>query len=207
MKMRPAICLWLALLFAALSQASNAQDASNVPCDQVHTIAHMALANSRAALAKAKHHAGENYRAEVVYAARSFELQPRDRDAAVSLLNLLPKDDTQHATLMTFGDSLCDGESDAEMKSLSRLGERLARDFAKAVLLAPDKLPSYVSYAATSVGDPHSDYAVQMESVCRSKHSEFVKAVEGLPVDQRDWFVKHILNPDGCHALALPEAE
>jgi hypothetical protein len=46
-----------------------------------------------------------------------------------------------------------------------------------------------------------------MQSVCRAKHSEFVKVVEGLPADKRDWFVKHILNPEGCHALALPEAE
>ena len=205
--MRRTTCFWLTLLAAIPFQHSSAQEASNVPCNQVHTIARMALAKSYAALAREKHNAGSSYRAAIVYAARSFELQPSDRKNAVLLLNLLPQDDAQHATVMTLGDSLCDGESVAEMKSLSQLGERLGRNFAKAVLLVPDRLPGYIAYAPTSVHDPHSDYAVQMESVCRAKHSEFVKAVEGLPTDQRDWFVKHVLNPDGCHALALPEAE
>lgn len=204
--MRAAICFCSVLLFM-LSLASLAQDGPDVPCNEVHAIALTSRASSLAELDKTKQSAGNSYRARMVFFARSFELQPGSRDAAVSLLNLLPQNDAQHTTLMTLGDSLCDGESVAEMKSLSRLGERLPRDLAKAVLLVPDKLPSYVGYASTSVGDPHSDYAVQMEAVCRAKHSEFVKAVEGLPTDQRDWFVKHILNPDGCHALALPEAE
>jgi hypothetical protein len=170
-------------------------------------MARMAHGQSSAAVAAEKQKAGDSYRAQVVFAARSFELRPMDKGAAVRLLNLLPQDDTQHTTLMTLGDSLCDKESVAEMKSLSRIGERLGRDFAKAVLLVPDKLPGYVAYAPTSVQDPHSDYAVQMEAVCRASHPGFVKAVEGLPSDKRDWFVKHVLNPDGCHALALPEAE
>ena len=109
--------------------------------------------------------------------------------------------------LMTLGESLCDDEAVAEMFSLSRIRDHLAHDFAKAVLLVPDMLPKYVAYASTSVQDPHSDYAVQMQKVCRGKHAEFVKAVERLPTDQRDWFVNHVLNPEGCHALALPEAE
>jgi hypothetical protein len=195
------------LLFVALFQASNAQDASNAPCDQVHAIAQMARANSLAVLAKAKRNAGTSYRAEVVLGARSFELQPGNRSAAIALLELVPQNDVQHVTLMTLGDSLCDSESVADMKSLGRVGDRLPHDLAQAVMLVPDRLPGYVAYAATSVHDPHSDYAVQMQTVCRAKHPEFVKAVEGLPTDQRDWFVKHVLNPDGCHALALPEAE
>jgi len=108
---------------------------------------------------------------------------------------------------MTLGESLCDDESVAEMFSLSRVRDRLGRDFARAVLLVPDMLPRYIAYAPVSVQDPHSDYAVQMQSVCRAKQPEFLRAVEGLPTDPRDWFVKHVLNPDGCHALALPEAE
>jgi hypothetical protein len=200
-------CFGLVLLFVLLFQASSAQDISNVPCNQVHTIARISDANSLAMLAKIEKKARSSYRAEIVFAARSFELQPNDRRVAVLLLNLLPHDDTQHTILMTLGDSLCDGESVSEMKSLSRIGEHLARSFAKAVLLAPDMLPKYVAYASISVQDPHSDYAVQMQPVCRAKRSEFAKAVEGLPTDQRDWFVKHVFNPEGCRALALPEAE
>jgi hypothetical protein len=205
MKMRPA-CFFV-LLFVVLLQALNAQEATSVPCDQVAAIAHMARANSLAVLIKAKRNAGTSYRAEVVFGARSFELQPGNIRAAITLLKLIPQDDEQHLTLMTLGESLCDGESVAEMMSQSRIGEHLSRDFSKAILLVPEMLPKYVAYASTSVHDPHSDYAVQMQTVCRAKHAEFVKAVEGLPTDQRDWFVKHVFNPDGCHALALPEAE
>jgi hypothetical protein len=176
-------------------------------CREISAMARVAHAKSAKAVVEEKQKAGDSYRAQVVFAARSFELHPMDKRAAVSLLSLIPQDDTQHTAWMTMGDSLCAVESVDEIKLLGALGERLPHDLAQAVLLDPDKLPDYVAYAATSVRDPHSDYAVQMQAVCRSKHSDFVKAVRGLPADQRDWFVKHIFNPDGCHALAQPEAE
>jgi len=170
-------------------------------------MARMARAKSSEAVTVAKQKAGDNYRAQVVFAARSFELRPTDKAAAVLVLNLIPQDDGQQTTWMTLGDSLCDSESVADMKALGRVGDRLPRDLGQAVMLVPDRLPGYVAYAATSVHDPHSDYAVQMQTVCRARHPEFLKAVGGLPTDKRDWFVKHVLNPEGCHALALPEAE
>jgi hypothetical protein len=46
-----------------------------------------------------------------------------------------------------------------------------------------------------------------MEAVCRERHSAFVKAVAEMPAHERGWFVGHVLNPDGCLVLALPEAE
>jgi len=211
--MRPVTCFWLGLLFMVRFQASNGQDFENVPCNQLHAIARMSQAKSLSALVKAKSVAGNSYRAEIVFMARSFELQPRDKNAALSLLNLLPQnnvrpqDNVQQGTLMTLAESLCDDESDAEMTSLARIRDGLSRDFAKAVLLAPEMLPRYIAYASISVGDPHSNYAVQMQAVCRARHSEFIKAVEGLQTVQRDWFVKHVFNPEGCHALALPEGE
>jgi hypothetical protein len=198
-------CLCWTCFVVVLFQGVNAQGVSQSPCTQVDAIARILRSDSLAALTKAKQNAGSTYRAEIVFAARSLELQPNDKSAAVRLLNLLPQDDTQHVTLMTLGDSLCDEESVAEMTSLSRIGERLSRDFAKAILLAPDMLPRYIAYASTSVGDPHSDYAVQMQPVCRARHSEFVKAVVGLPTEQRFWLVKHVFNPEKCRALALPE--
>jgi hypothetical protein len=176
-------------------------------CDEIAAMARMSHATSSVALTRAKLKSGKSYRAQVVFAARSFELRSTDKSAAVLLLNLIPQNDEQQTAWMTLGDSLCNAESVADMKSLGALGDRLPHDLARAVLLVPDKLPEYVAYAPTSVQDPHSDYAVQMQTVCRGKHAEFVKAVEGLPTDQRDRFVKHVLNPAGCHALALPEAE
>jgi len=63
------------------------------------------------------------------------------------------------------------------------------------------------SYAYEANQYPDSDYAVQMQSVCRAKHAEFPKAVNKLDAKVRKWFVGKILNPDGCHGLAPPEAD
>jgi hypothetical protein len=197
---------WICAL-ASLSVLCRVVSTEEPNCREISAMARTAHAKSYRAVVEEKQKAGDSYRAQVVLAARSFELHPMDKKAAVLLLSLIPQDDAQHTAWMTMGDSLCDAESVDEMKSLGALGDRLPHDLARAVLLVPDKLPEYVAYAPTSVQDPHSDYAVQMQAVCRGKHSEFVKAVEGLSTDKRDWFVKHVLNPDGCHALALPEAE
>jgi hypothetical protein len=143
----------------------------------------------------------------VVYAARLLELDPQKRDAAVLLLNLIPKDDEQHRLLMSFGDHLCGTESFKEMKVLDQVGERIPHDLTRAVLLAPEKIPEYVAYSMASVQDPHSDYALQMQKVCRAKHSEFVEAVAKLPLEKREQFLKYIFDLDGCNALALPEGE
>jgi hypothetical protein len=175
-------------------------------CSEVAAMARMARAKSSAALTAEKQKAGNSYRAQVIFAARSLEFH-RTQRAAVQLLNLIPKDDGQQNTWMTLGDSLCSSETVFDMRSLGRLGERLPRDLTKAALLVPNKLQEYVAYALISTRDPHSDYAVQMQTVCRDKHSEFMKAVGDLPSDKRDWFIKHVFNPRGCHALTLPEAE
>lgn len=196
--------LFALIVCAVLSSGLFAQEPS---CEQVASMASMARSRSSIALAVEKRKAGDSYRAQVVFASRLLELHPKEKSAAIQLLNLIPKDDAQQTTWMTLGDSLCSAETVADMKSLGRIGESLPRNLAKAVLLVPDKLPGYVSYASTSVRDPHSDYAVRMQTVCRAKHAEFVKAVEGLSTDKKDWFVRHVLNPEGCRALALPEAE
>lgn len=176
-------------------------------CGEIAAMARMARTKSSTVLVAEKQKAGDSYRARVAFAARAFELHPTEQRAAILLLSLIPQNEAQHNTWMTLGDSLCSNEAIADMKSLAQIGENLPHDLAKAVLLAPDKLPSYVAYASTSVQDPHSDYAIQMQTVCRVRHLEFLKAVEELPTDKRNWLVKHVLNPDGCRVLALPEAE
>jgi hypothetical protein len=66
---------------------------------------------------------------------------------------------------------------------------------------------AYISYASVSTQDPHSDYAVQMQSVCQARHIEFEKAVDKFSPSDKSWFVSRIFNPDRCNALAYPEAE
>jgi hypothetical protein len=124
-------------------------------------------------------------------------------------------EDKEHLALKTFSGFLCDGESEADLNVLSALGDRVAHDLAKAASLAPERMD--VAYAAEAVEDRLCDYAIQMERVCRSNHAEFVKAVEALgngapekgylATASTDWFRKHILDPDTCRALAIPEAD
>jgi hypothetical protein len=176
-------------------------------CGEIDAVAKMARAISTAELAAHKLKAGESYRAQLVYAAKLLELAPQRQDAAVLLLNLIPKDDQQQQLLMTLGEHHCETESYHEMKMLAQLAEHLPRDLTRAVLMVPDKIPQYVDYSLSSVEDPHSDYALQMEKVCKARHPEFVEAVTKLPREKRDRFLKYVFDLDGCNALTLPEAD
>jgi hypothetical protein len=198
----------LVLLLAVGSCGSPlAASAQGINCEQIASMVRMTSARSSEALIAEKQKAGNSYRAQVVFASRAAELHPKDQSSTGRLLNLIPQDDAQKAAWMTFGDRLCDSESIDEMKALGRLGENLPRNLAKAVLLVPDKMQMYVSYAKVSIQDPHSDYAVQMRGVCEARHPAFLKALNQLPAGDKDWFRKHILNPAGCLVIALPEAQ
>ncbi len=175
-------------------------------CGEINAMAKMARAISSKDLADNKLKAGNSYRAQVIFAIKQLELYPQRHDAAVLLLDLIPKDDEQHHILMTLGDHLCGTESYHEMKLFDSLGDRLPREMARAVLLAPDMIPEYIAYSVTSVKDPHSDYAIQMQKVCRAKHPEFLKAVAMLPREKKDQFLKYVFDPDACNALTLPDA-
>jgi hypothetical protein len=176
-------------------------------CGEINAIAKMARAVSTAELAAHKLNAGESYRAQLVYAAKLLELAPQRQDAAVLLLNLIPIDEQQQHVLMTLGEHHCETEPYHDMKLLEQLEERLPRDLTRAVMMVPANIPEYVSYSVTSVQDPHSDYAVQMQKVCKAKHAEFFDAVTKLPREKRDKFLKYVFDLDGCNPLTLPEAD
>jgi len=192
------------VVLALLSASCKVLPAQKPKCGEVAAMARMARAISAAELVAEKGKAGDSYRARVVFAAKQFELNPQKHDAALLLLSLIPKDDEEHLLLMSLGDGLCGTESYREMKSLDQIEEHLPRNLARAVLLAPDKLPEYLAYSISSVQDPRSDYAVQMQKVCRARHPEFVAAIAKLPPEKRDRFLRNVIDPEGCNALALP---
>src|ERR1700736_2918755 len=101
-------------LYVASGGALSAQEPN---CSEIVAMARIARAKSSSTVAAQKQKAGDSYRAQVVFAARSLELRPTDKRAAVLLLNFIPQDDGQHTTWMTLGDSLCSAESAADMKS------------------------------------------------------------------------------------------
>jgi len=197
---------WIvALMFSwVFCVISSAQDLN---CREVSAMARMTRATSSESLIAEMEKAGNSYRAHLVFVSRLFELNPSSRSNATKLLDLIPKDDAQHLVWMTFGDSFCQAESFNEMNTLDRLGSRLPHDLARAVLIVPERMVDYISYAHTSVQDPHSDYAVQMKSVCRANHMDFMKAVNKFSADDKKWFVTKIFNPAGCEPLILPEAD
>jgi hypothetical protein len=202
------------LIFGLLTCTAVAQNSN---CGEIHALAQMARSRAISALLPHQPAGSDKYRTHLVFAVRLFELSPKDRGAADGLLNLIPTNDDQQLVANSFGGFLCKAESDSDLRTLSALGDRLGRDFSKAILLAPDKMDSYVVYAAEAVQDTHSDYAIQMVPVCRTRHRAFVKAVENLGAGtpekghfataSTDWFEKHIFDPDNCRALAIPEAD
>lgn len=187
-------------------QADKTEPISKTNCSEIEALAGMTSAKSSAVLMNWKPKAGDSYRAKVVFAFSSFELHPIDADAAAAVLDLIPQNDQQDLVWHSLdGAADCLTESEKDMRTLDRLQARLPHDLATAVLLVPSKMLAYVSYANTSGADPNSDYAVQMQRVCRVKHREFVKAVDQLPPNIKKWFLSGTFNPDGCHALKFPE--
>lgn len=181
--------------------------AENLSCSQVAAISNMAASKSTPSLAKWQTKAGDSYIAHLVYSFRAFELNPTDQQVAARLLSLVPPTKEEEPLWHTLDGFLCKEERIEEIKILAKLQTRIPHDIARAVGLVPKKMLDYVSYAYTSIQDPHSDYAVQMRSVCRTQHKVFVAAVNSLASSDRQWFVKKIFNPDECRAIAVPEAD
>jgi hypothetical protein len=202
--MRTTSILLSAVAALMLSSGLAAQGPS---CQEVGVIAKMASASSVSWLATLHARAGSSYQADIVFAVRAFELQPKSRTAATRLLALLPKSDDEVNALLTLGDSLCEAELIQDMRVLSRIRDRSPHAFANAVLIDPTSMLEYVRYGVKAVRDPHSDYAIRMQAVCKAKHAAFTAAVAQLPEQQMQWFTKKVLEPNGCRALALPEAD
>lgn len=199
--------LWIIL--AASFTVCNALIAQEPGCLEISRMAEMARAKTPAALKACKEKAGDSYRARLIFAARLLEIDPANKTAAESLLNLLPKDEDGPEQgvwldLTQLEECPSGGFYASELDPLETLRYHLPRLAAKAVLLAPNKMFDYVSYAEFSV-NPESDYAVQMRKVCRARHQQFVDAVNRLLPKDKNWFVSKIFNPDGCRTLAFPE--
>jgi hypothetical protein len=195
--------IWTFLFAIALGRLG----AEEPSCGDIASTAEMARAESMPVLIETSRRAGEGYRERLVLAYRSFQLNPRSRPDAERLLALIPAGDAEQEVVMTLGESLCDNEVVTDMKALALVRDGFARELARAVMLAPNFLSAYVSYSLVAVGDPHSDYAVQMRRVCQHKHAGFIEAVKQLPPATEQFFASHVINPDGCKVLALPESD
>ncbi|MGH9599340.1 MAG: hypothetical protein ACRD27_05715, partial [Terracidiphilus sp.] len=199
------IALFVGQLFflPCLQAVARAQDEN---CGQVIILRGIARATSVANLIKLERKAAQNYQLQVAFAARRLELNPKSRTSASALLALIPQNVDQHAAWITFGDSMCENESSHDMNLLDLFGSRLEHDLTTAVLLVPGKMSDYVGFAFEALMSPESDYAVEMQRVCKSKHAELMQAINTLPSEDRTRLVRYILDPYTCKALKLPEA-
>jgi hypothetical protein len=190
----------------ALCSAAVAQEQA---CLETSVMGKMAGATTIATLKARKEKAGDSYRAQVIFAARTLEISPLDKRAAELLLDLIPKDDDDpHQTVWIELDELnqcpSGGLSDSDLNPLFRLQYHLPRLLARAVLLVPDRMLDYVTYAGFAL-TPESDYAVQMQKVCKKEHRRFMAAFEKLPAKDIVWFKAEVINPESCKALYFPE--
>jgi hypothetical protein len=202
--------IWIALSLGLLSFLPCLQimvRAQSQNCNQVNTLKKIAQTTSVVKLTELEQRAAQNYQLQVAFAARRLELDPKGRAAAASFLILIPKNVDQHGAWITFGDSMCDGESFQDMDLLDRFGSRLEHDLATAVLLVPEKMPDYVMFGFEALTNPHSNYAVEMQRVCRNQHAELMQAINALPSEDRTRLGHYILDVKTCKALRLPEAD
>jgi hypothetical protein len=196
---------WTIHLVAGLATCA-ALSAQEPTCAETHAMGEMATARSSASLLAWKIKAGNSYRAKIVFASVFFNLHPSDRHAASAVLDLIPKNEEQDFVWYSFDEFLsCETETEKDLNTLAKLQFRLPHALANAVLLIPAKMQIYVSYANRSGGHPTSDYAEQMQRVCRLKPREFFRAVDQLPPEEKQWFLSSNFNPVGCHALHFPE--
>jgi hypothetical protein len=178
-------------------------------CIETSAVGEMARAKSLADLKADKRKAGNSYRAQLVFAARTLEIDANNKSAAADLLGLIPKDESRPEQAVWLDLLEIDQDPnrclpDSDLKPPGRLQYHLPRLLATAVLLVPDRMPEYVSYALISTC-PDCDFAVQMRKVCMARHQQFVVAVNKLSPKDRNWFVSKIFNPDGCRTIFFPE--
>ena len=93
------------------------------------------------------------------------------------------------------------------MKVLARVRDGFAHHLAGAVVIAPGRMQSYLAYSIIATDDPHSDYAVQMEYVCRKASKALTSTLARLADGDRQFITERLLNPRACVALRLPESE
>jgi hypothetical protein len=196
-------CLWV-LLLISVEGPIWALGTPAISCNQVHAAARIVGSTSPVAVNEERKSAPSGFVIEIVAAFRAFELQPKNRPVAVLLLEQIPSDESQQEVLSALDAAVCDDESVAEMKALARVKYGFPQLLARAVEIAPEYMRVYIRYSLIAL-NPHSDYAVQMQRVCRSHPREFKKALSTLPETDRRWFAKDVFDPNHCRAIAIPE--
>lgn len=197
------------MALTALCTASVAVSQAREPgCAQISLRAQMASARTSAALDTLRKRDTPTFRNDLVFAARELELNPASKTAADRLLDLLPNEgDPNEAAwlgLVSYEDCPSGGFPNHALDALFRLEYHLPRELAKAVLLSPERMPTYVAHTELFL-TPESDFTIHMQTVCRKQHAAFLKAVDEFSPRDRKWFSTIAFNPETCHTIFYPE--
>jgi hypothetical protein len=198
---RPSVFAASAMLWASLASATPFEDCK--PVEMLSAYVRSGSAQIPDLVAKDD---SSRYLIQLVRAAHSFETAPKSKNRALELLDKLPQSEEQFVVWISLGDLLCDGEAIADMMTLGHLGDRLPRLVMRAVTQIPLRLPKVLRFALVARRDPHSDYAVQLQRLCKLRKRAFLEARESLTNTERRDFDSGVFDVRSCRAKALPEA-
>lgn len=130
------------------------------------------------------------------YAERRFVLQP-EPVSAQAFLDLLPQSEAQEGSLYNNSahDCASSAEEDQARDAAYDEAEQLA---ARALMFSPGRMDQYVHFGLFATEDVHSQYGSLSVPICRTFKMRFRQAVDRLTPENRLWFTKHIVDPDGC---------
>lgn len=137
----------------------------------------------------------------VLLSGRRFELDT-SKATAEALLQVLPTNKTQY---WRWAEHESCAAPVKDLLTVGNLFERLPRLFARAVGLSPQRLQQYIAFSAIVYEDPHNDYIIHMQVVCRRNPEAFRRVLNSLPVDQGTLISTRVFNPQNCRAIAIPE--
>ncbi len=188
----------------------------NSACEEIRVMGRMASATSLASLNAEKKKTPETYRVQLVYTARMLQIEPHNLNAARMMLDLIPSHDENNPDnpeaknaiwwdLLDMANCKSGAIYKSDLMPTFRIQERLFHELAKAVLLVPDRMFDYVSFASDATNDISNDYEVQMRTVCLARHNQFVAAVDKLQPDDKQRFVTSLLDPKDCRVIRIGE--
>ena len=187
------------------------------PC-LAQTNATPAIYRTRASLAKCKSTASlrrihvtlhePDRLTELVFYARLLTLSPHNVEAARGLLQQTPASEEEQDQWMQIMDPPEDTKLEvADMQALAALYDHWPELMARAVLLAPEFMKTYVSYLVLAPNDIHSDFTGNAVKVCRKRPTQFRSALASLQPKDQEFIAGKVFDSKNCRAIFASEAE
>lgn len=204
--MRYVLPLVAVVLLCALSGQSRATS-SDAPKEEPPLMVAMATCKTVACV----RHAYAKIRkpdivARIVYFSRLLALRPGDADAALGLLQNIPRTEDENGQMIILATTMYPDETDAEIEIVGQAFWHYSRNLVHALRLHPEFLPAFIRYGTIALS-PHSTYPNWAAKVCRSDPKRFLRAFQALSPKNRAYIAHYVIQPHGCKQIAFPEAD